>query len=235
VTRDARRYAAEAIGTALLVGFGAGAVMTDAATGGALGALGIAATFLLAVAALVACLGDVSGAHLNPAVTLAFWSVRRFPGREVLPYVAAQCGGAVAAALLLRGAFGLVASVGATVPRVPTATAFGVEFVFSFALFLVIAAVATDPRTPPGVAPLAVGGTVGLCALQGALTGASMNPARSLGPAVASGTFDAHWLYWAAPVAGMVTAARLSEWLRGARAHPAVPRDVPLGVEGPIG
>ncbi|MDF1504594.1 aquaporin [Roseisolibacter sp. H3M3-2] len=221
MTRDVRRYVAEALGTGLLVAFGAGAVMTDAITGGALGATGIAATFLLVVAALVACLGDVSGAHLNPAVTVAFWSVRRFPGREVLPYVAAQCAGAVVGALALRAALGPVASVGATVPRVPSVVAFGVEFVFSFALFLVIAAVATDPRTPAGVAPLAVGGTVGLCALQGALTGASMNPARSLGPAVAAATYAAHWLYWAAPVARRVAAARLSEWLRGARAHPA--------------
>ncbi len=218
----------------LLVTFGAGAVMTDAITGGALGSVGIAATFAIVVMALVTALGHVSGAHLNPAVTLAFWSMRRFPAREVPPYVLAQCAGATAGALLLRAALGRVAQVGATVPHVPVATAFGVECVFSFALFLVIAAVATDARTPPALAPLAVGGTVGLCALQGALTGASMNPARSLGPAVASGTFTAHWLYWAAPIVGMVVAARLFDWLRDARAHPVVPRDAALGVEGPI-
>lgn len=233
MTRDPRRYVAEALGTALLVTFGAGAVMTDTITGGALGAVGIAATFLLVVAALVTALGHVSGAHLNPAVTLAFWSMRRFPTREVLPYVLAQCAGATGGALLLRAALGRVAQVGATVPRVSVATAFGVELVFSFVLFLVIAAVATDPRTPPAVAPLAVGGTVGLCALQGALTGASMNPARSLGPAVASGVFTAHWLYWLAPIAGMLAAARLFDWLRHARAHPAA-REAALGVEGPI-
>lgn len=234
MTRDVRRYVAEAVGTALLVAFGAGAVMTDAIAGGALGTVGIAASFFLVVVALVSCLGHVSGAHLNPAVTLAFWSVRRFPAREVLPYVLAQCAGATVAALLLRAALGSVASVGATVPHLPVGAAFGVEALFSFALFLVIAAVATDPRTPAGVAPLAVGGAVGMCALQGALTGASMNPARSLGPALASGVFTAHWLYWVAPIVGMVSAARLFDWLRHARPHPATAPEAALGVEGPI-
>jgi aquaporin NIP len=215
VRRDARRYVAEALGTALLVAFGAGSVMTDAITGGALGPVGIAATFCLVVTALIACLGHVSGAHLNPAVTLAFWSMRRFPAREVPPYVAAQCTGAVAGALMLRAALGPVANVGATVPHVSIAVAFGVELAFSFVLFLVIAAVATDPRTPAAVAPFVVGGTVGLCALQGALTGASMNPARSLGPALVSGDLHALWLYLVAPLLGAALGALAYQFVRG--------------------
>lgn len=229
-----RRYTAEAIGTGILVFIGAGSIMTDAVSGHALGAVGIALSFFLVIAALVVCFGHLSGAHINPAVTIAMWSIRRFPSRDVMPYVVSQCIGATAGAELLRSILGPVGLNGATVPNVATLPAFAVEFVFSFALFLVIVAVATDQRVPAGVAPLAVGGAVGFCALQGYLTGASMNPARSFGPAVASNIWTVHWLYWVAPITGMLAAAQLYEWLRGASPAIAVPHGVALGVEGPI-
>lgn len=229
-----RRYTAEAIGTGILVFIGAGSIMTDALSGHALGPVGIALSFFLVVTALIVCFGHLSGAHINPAVTIAMWSIRRFPSRDVLPYIVSQCIGATAAAQLLRLILGPVGLNGATVPNVTTLSAFAVEFVFSFALFLVIVAVATDQRVPAGVAPLAVGGTVGFCALQGYLTGASMNPARSFGPAVASKVWTVHWLYWAAPITGMLAAAQIYEWLRAASPATAIPHGVALGVEGPI-
>lgn len=229
----ARRCVAECIGTALLVFIGAGSVMTDTLSGHALGAVGIALSFMLVVFGVIVAIGHISGAHINPAVTLALWSMRRFPARDVVPYISAQCIGAVAGAVALRTTLGPVASVGATVPHVTTIAAFVIEFVFSFVLMLVIAAAATDERVPVGVGPLAIGGTVGFCALQGWLTGASMNPARSLGPAVASGVWTAHWIYWLAPISGMIVAAQAYDWLRGADAT-VVQRGIAVGMEGRI-
>jgi MIP family channel proteins len=209
-----RRVAAEAVGTFFLVLIGPGAVMVDASTGGALGPTGVALAFAFVVLAMIFALGHLSGAHINPAVTVAFWSVRRFPGREVVPYLLGQCGGAVTASLVLRWVLGPVGSLGATLPHVGIARTFVVEGLFSFGLMLVIMAVATDDRLADGSAALAVGLTVGFCALLGALTGSSMNPARSLGPAVAGEVWTGHWVYWAAPISGMVTAARAYEGLR---------------------
>jgi aquaporin NIP len=234
MTSLVRRCVAEAIGTFFLVLIGPGAVMVDAYSGGALGHVGVALSFAFVVTAMIYALGHISGAHINPAVTVAFAAVRRFPRGDVLPYVIAQCAGAAAASLLARCALGPVGGLGATVPAVPVATAFGVEWVLSFGLMLVVMAVATDPRAAGGFAGIAVGLTVGFEAMAGGpLTGASMNPARSLGPALAGGGWAGHWLYWLAPLTAMVAAAWLYEWLRPAEA-PSVPRDVPLGVEGPL-
>jgi MIP family channel proteins len=231
----ARRAAAEAIGTFFLVLIGPGTAMVNAFAHGVVGHVGVALAFAFVVVAMVYALGHLSGAHLNPAVTLAFWSVRRFPGAEVVPYVAAQCGGAVLAAFVLRATLGAVGSSGATVPALPLPAAFGVEWLLSFALMFVIMAVATDERVADGFAPLAVGLTVGFCALMGGpLTGASMNPARSFGPAAVGGLWHAHWLYWVAPITGMMVAARTYETLRHAEALPVAPGIVPVGVQGPI-
>ena len=226
-----RRYVAEAIGTFVLVAVGPGAVMVAARTH-AFGDTGIAVAFGLAVMLCVAALGHVSGAHINPAVTIGFWSVRRFPLSDVAPYLLAQSVGAVAASALLGWLLGPVAAFGATIPGLPLAQAFVVEAAWSALLALVIAAVATDERSPRGVAPFAIGGTVGVGALvAGPLTGGSFNPARSFGPAVMSGTWTAHWLYWAAPILGMVAAMHAYELLRGARAAPI---SSATGVEGAI-
>jgi len=229
----ARRLVAEAFGTAVLVIVGAGSIMTDALSSHALGTVGIALSFMLVILAVIIGTGHISGAHINPAVTIGLWSMHRFPGRDVAPYVASQCAGAVVGAFLLKWTLGDIAWVGATVPNVSNGAAFVVEFVFSFMLMFVVAAVATDERVPGGIGPLAIGGTVGFCALQGWLTGASMNPARSLGPALASGVWTAHWIYWCAPITGMSAAAQLYDWLRGENAT-VVPRGVAVGAEGPI-
>lgn len=181
---------------------------------------------------MIYSLGHLSGAHINPAVTIAFWSVRRFPSGEVIRYVIAQCTGAVAASITLRITLGQIGNLGATLPTIPVGPAFLFEWLFSFALMLVIMAVATDERVADGFAPLAIGLTVGFCALMGGpLTGASMNPARSLGPALVGGYWRFLWVYWLAPITGMIAAARAYELLRRA-APPRVGR--PLGVQGPI-
>lgn len=229
---DWRRYVAEALGTFALVAIGPGSVMVAAKTG-AFGAPGIALAFGLVITIVVAATGHLGGAHINPAVTIGFWSVRRFPSHDVLPYVAAQCLGAIAASVMLGWLLGGVGNFGATIPSLSLGRAFVVEAGYSGLLAFVIMAVATDARTPPSVAPFAIGATVFAGALvTGPLTGGSFNPARSLGPAVAGGQWTAHWLYWAAPILGMIVAMRVYELLRGASA-PEV-QSTALGVEGPL-
>jgi glycerol uptake facilitator-like aquaporin len=153
----------------------------------------------------------------------------------VLPYIAAQCAGATVAAFTLRWLLGPVGNLGATIPALDLGRSFAVEAGYSGILALVIFAVATDERVPRSVPPFIIGASVFAGALvTGPLTGGSFNPARSLGPAVAGGIWTAHWLYWFAPVIGMLAAARLYEYLRGAAAPSMVPRGVPLGLEGAI-
>ena len=235
MTTLARRCVAEALGTFFLVLIGPGAVMVDAWSHGALGHVGVGLSFAFVVTAMIYALGHISGAHINPAVTVAFASARRFPRGDVLPYVLAQCLGAVAASLLSRLALGPVGHLGATLPAVPVWTAFAVEWVLSFGLMFVVMAVATDERVAGGFAGIAVGLTVGFEAMAGGpLTGASMNPARSLGPALAGGGWAGHWLYWLAPLTAMVAATWLYDWLRSAEAPRVVPRGVPLGLEGSL-
>ena len=188
---------------------------------------------------MVYALGHLSGAHLNPAVTVGFWSTRRFPGRDVAPYVAAQCVGAIAASAVLRAALGPVGHMGATLPALTPAItvggAFFIEWLLSFALMFVIMAVATDERVAPGFAPIAVGLTVGFCAMTGGpLTGASMNPARSFGPAVIGMEWRAHWIYWIAPITAMIVAARVYDLLRPAGTQRGNAGDSVVGVEGPV-
>ena len=208
--------------------------MVNAWSGGAVSHVGVALAFGFVVLAMVYALGHLSGAHINPAVTLAFWSIGRFPSSEVVPYVAAQCGGALGASLLSRAALGTVGSLGATVPSLPVAAAFWVEWLLSFVLMLVIMAVATDRRVADGFAGIAVGLTVGFCAMVGGpLTGASMNPARSFGPALAGNLWQSHWIYWVAPVTAMMIAARVYEQLRHAEPMGSG-KEAPLGVQGPV-
>ena len=214
--RHVRRWCAEALGAFFLVLIGPGAVMVNASSHGAIGQAGIALAFAFVIIAMIHALGPLSGAHLNPAVTVGFWSVRRFPAKEALPYVGAQCAGAVAASAVLRGVLGPVGQMGATLPNIPLASAFVVEWLLSFALMFVIIAGATDERVADGFAGIAVGLTVGFDAIMGGqLTGASMNPARSFGPALVGGLWHAHWLYWIAPITGAIVAPRSYEWLRG--------------------
>jgi MIP family channel proteins len=233
VTTSLRRYVAEALGTFMLVAVGPGAVMVAAKTH-AFGHTGVALAFGLVVTLIVASSGHLGGAHVNPAVTIGFWSVRRFPGRQVLPYIVAQCVGAIAASAALGWILGPVGNFGATVPALPLAQSFTVEAGFTAILGFVIMGVATDERTPAAVAPFAIGATVFAGALvTGPLTGGSFNPARTLGPAIIGDIWTAHWLYWVAPVVGMVAAMHLYELLRVASALSAS-REAPLGVEGPL-
>jgi MIP family channel proteins len=213
--RSARILSAEAIGTFALVFAGAGAVMVDAKTG-ALGQVGIAITFGLVIAAMIYAVGHVSGAHFNPAVTFAFAITRHFPWPRVGAYWAAQLAGALAAAGLLRALLGNVGNVGATLPSGSDWQSFAWEIVLTFFLMFVIMAVATDTRAVGEAAAIAVGGTVGLDAMFGGpISGASMNPARSLGPGIVAGELSSVWIYLAAPLVGAVLGALAYQLVRG--------------------
>jgi MIP family channel proteins len=215
----ARRALAEAIGTFALVFAGCGAIMVNATTD-ALGHVGVAISFGLVIMAMIYALGHISGAHFNPAVTLGFALGRHFPWHRVGVYWGAQLAGALAAAFVLRGSLGDVADVGATIPSGSDAQAFLWEGVLTFFLMLVIAAVATDTRAVGEAAAIAIGGAVGLDAMFGGpVTGASMNPARSLGPAIASGEYTALWVYLTAPLLGAAVAVVAYRVLRTAEAR----------------
>jgi aquaporin NIP len=210
-----RALLAELVGTFALVFAGAGAIMVDEKTG-APGHVGIAITFGLVIMAMIYAVGHVSGAHFNPAVSLAFALTRRFPWSRVTGYWAAQLTGALAAALLLRGSLGDIADVGATLPTGSDAQAFLWEGVLTFFLMFVIMAVATDTRAVGEAAAIAIGGTVALDAMFGGpITGASMNPARSLGPAVAALEFSSIWVYLIAPFVGAAAGAVVYQLIRG--------------------
>jgi MIP family channel proteins len=195
---------AEAIGTFMLVFAGTGAVMVNQISNGAVTHLGISIVFGAVVAALIYALAHISDAHFNPAVTLAFWSAGFFPGRRVLPYIGAQCLGAIAASALLVLSLGRVGNLGATLPLNENwLQALVLETVLTWMLMLVIFGSGLDRRAPGGFAGMAIGLTVALeAAFMGPITGASMNPARSLGPALVGGMWQHHWLYWVAPILG---------------------------------
>jgi MIP family channel proteins len=214
------RLAAEAIGVFALVFLGAGAASVNAWSNGAVSHTGVSLAFGAIILVAVYALGHVSGAHLNPAVTFGFWIARRFPGREVAPYIAAQLVGASAGAFALRAAVGSFTVFATTRPAIPVLSALAVEIVLSFFLMLVVMAVATDARVSGEVAGLAVGFIVMVDALMGGpLTGASMNPARSFGPALATGQWASHWIYWIGPIVGMAIAVPTYEYLRRGFSH----------------
>jgi MIP family channel proteins len=211
----ARRLAAELIGTFVLVFAGCGAIVVDAQSH-ALGHLGVALAFGLVITAMIYAVGHVSGAHFNPAVSFAFALTRHFPWPRVALYWGAQGAGALLAALFLRASLGNHASLGATLPSGSQAQSFVWEGLLTFVLMFVIMAVATDARAVGEAAAIAIGATVGLDALFGGpISGASMNPARSLGPAVVSGNLHALWLYLAAPLVGAAAGALAYQLVRG--------------------
>ncbi|MDP9353586.1 MAG: MIP family channel protein [Chloroflexota bacterium] len=209
-----RRAGAELVGTYALVTAGCGAVVVNGATG-APTHLGVALTFGLVITVMIMAMGHLSGAHFNPAVTVAFAVARHFPWREVSSYVGAQLMGAVLGALTLRALFGGTSGLGATVPSGALTQSLLLEVLLSAVLMLVIVSVATDTRAVGQLAAIAIGGTVALDALWGGpVSGASMNPARSFGPALVGWEWTAHWIYWVAPVLGTTLGALLYTWLR---------------------
>lgn len=210
------KYAAETFGTFSLVFAGTGAVVIDAVTGGGVSHVGVALTFGLVVMAMIYAVGDISGAHLNPAVTFGFWLARRLPGRWVVPYILAQLAGALAASVLLRSMFSNTAYLGATLPAGSQGQSFALEAVLTALLMFVILCVSTGPKEVGVMAGIAVGGVIGLEALfAGPISGASMNPARSLAPALVSGHLHALWVYLAAPMAGAAAAVPCWRITRG--------------------
>jgi MIP family channel proteins len=214
-----RRSVAEAIAAFALVFAGCGAIVTDATRDGVLGAGGVAAVFGLVIMVMVYATGHLSGAHINPAVTIAFTLTRHFPPRDAVAYIAAQLAGATAGALLLLAFWSAKpAALGATVPSLHAGPALLYEIVLTAVLMFVIVAVATDTRAVGAAAAIAIGGAVGLDALfAGPLTGASMNPARSFGPPRAPGEWTDFWVYVVGPLAGAALGAGAYEFIRAPR------------------
>lgn len=219
-----QKLAAEFLGVFALVCVGCGAIVVEAQTG-RLGHVGVALSFGLVILVMVAATGHISGAHLNPAVTLAFALIRHFPWREVPAYAAAQIAGAVAGSLTLLGLFGPDHGLGATVPAGSAMQSLGLEILLTAILMFVITAVATDTRAVGEMAAIAIGATVALDAMWGGpISGASMNPARSLGPALVEGNWTAHWVYWLGPIVGAILGAAAYQVLKAPRAV-TVPAD----------
>lgn len=202
---------------------GAGAVVVNAMTEGGVSQVGVGLTFALVVTAMVYALGGRSGAHINPAVTLGFALAQRFPLTWVPLYWVAQLLGAAVAALVLWALFGNVSSLGATLPVGPALQSLGPKTVLTFVLGFVVLGVATGPRAEGAHAALAIGAVVALGAtFAGPFSGASMNPARSFGPALVSGAWTHHWVYWGGPLTGAAL---------GVLAHQVVRKAVPPGTE----
>ncbi|MEM7086893.1 MAG: aquaporin [Bacteroidota bacterium] len=202
-----KRYIAEAIGTFGLVFCGTGAIIINEVTGGTVTHVGIAVTFGLIVMGMIYAFGDISGAHLNPAVTIAFAYAKKFPWREVPAYCISQIAGAFLASGILLFLFPENDLLGTTLPQIEVMKVFVLEIILTFFLMLVIINVSTGSKEIGVIAGIAIGGIVLLEAMfAGPITGASMNPARSISPAVVSGHLEHLWLYIAAPVIGALLA-----------------------------
>lgn len=203
------KYIAEAVGTFCLVVVGCGSLVVNQLSGGAVTHVGVSLVFGLIVLAMIYSLGPISGAHLNPAVTVGFLSAGRFTWRQTWRYLLAQFAGAVLASLFLKLLFGSTTSVGMTLPSGSWMQSFALEFFLTFLLMFVIMGVATGHREQGVMAGVAIGGTVCLEALLGGpISGASMNPARSWGPALIAQNFQHQWIYLVAPMLGSLVGAK---------------------------
>jgi aquaporin NIP len=224
-----RLYTAEFLGTFLLVFAGPGAVVINAVSGGNVTSLGIGLSFGLAVMAAIYAIGHISGAHINPAVTLACAMTRHFPWSHVPSYLAAQLLGGVAASSAQLLLFGNTTQLGASIPSGSALQALGLEVLLTFFLMFVIMAVATDVRAVGTAAAIAIGGYVALAAtFAGPIAGASMNPARSFGPALISGGWTAHWVYWVGSIVGAQLGAFAYRFIRVASPpQPTPEREAP--------
>jgi MIP family channel proteins len=211
-----RRLAAEALGVFLIVIFGPGAAVVSAHEGGAITLEGVAAANGIIILALIYTLGHVSGAHFNPGDTLSFALVRHFNPKEVVPYWLAQFAGGVLGAAVLLALFGDSAEAAVTFAHYSVEQAFAMEVVLTFLLMLVITAVATDSRAIGQAAAIAIGATVALdIIIGGPISGGSMNPARSLGPALVQWELSDIWIYLIAPPVGAILGALAYQAVRG--------------------
>jgi aquaporin NIP len=220
-----KKMFAEFLGTFALVFAGTGAIVINDVTGGSVSHVGVALTFGMVVLAMIYSLGDISGAHLNPAVTLGFFAAGRFKADLVLPYLLSQILGALTASALLRLLFAGHPTLGATIPAGPAWQSFVIEVVLTFFLMLVILSVSTGAKEKGVTAGIAVGAVIALEALfAGPICGASMNPARSLAPALVSFRLAEVWIYLTAPVLGAGLAVLAC---RGVREEGCCPLCVP--------
>ncbi len=208
--------AAEALGTFFLVLIGCGSIVVNTIYGGVIGHAGISVVFGMVVMAMIYSVGNISGAHLNPAVTIGFLFAKRIGIRQTLFYIVFQIIGGLAASLLLRLIFPESQSLGETIPSIKVLPAFLTEVVLTFMLMFVILNVSTGHKEKGIMAGVAIGATVCIAAMVGGpLTGASMNPARSLGPGIISGNLEHIWIYISAPVVGAILASPLCRILQG--------------------
>jgi len=209
-----KKYLAEYIGTFALVLIGTGAMVIDQHSGGAVGLVGIALAFGMIVMSMVYVFGPISGAHINPAVTIAFAYRGDFPKKQVGPYIIVQILGAVTASSLLRMMFPLNESLGWTIPSGGLLQSFVNEFVLTFLLMLSILGSTAEQKTE-SLCGLIIGFTlIGLILFGGPISGGAFNPARTLGPAIITQNFTALWLYMVAPPAGAVSAVVLWRYLK---------------------
>jgi aquaporin Z len=210
-----KKYYAEILGTFALVFCGTGAIIINQESAGVVTHAGIAFTFGLIVMVMIYALGPISGAHLNPAVTIAFAVARRFPPKEIFPYVLSQGIGAFAASFTLSLLFDKNEFLGATIPAGTELQSFVLEVILTFFLMLVIIQVATGSKEQGMFAGLAIGSTVLLEAMfAGPICGASMNPIRSISPAIVSGHVEHLWIYIVAPILGAVSAILVWRFLK---------------------
>lgn len=199
-----KQLLAEAFGTMMLIIIGCGAMVLNQTTGGAVGHTAICLIFGATVAILVLSLGHISSCHINPSVSIALWLEKRFEGKKVLPYIAAQIAGAIIGSAILKMIFPSSQTLGATLPEVTTQSAFTIELVISSVLFSTILFITRYTHKVWAIA-ITIGVVVTIIAyIAGPYTGASMNPARSIGPAIISGNLTYLWLYLLAPTLGMI-------------------------------
>jgi aquaporin NIP len=212
-----KKYLAETTGTFALVFCGTGAVIINQETGGAISHAGVAVTFGLIVAAMIYSIGDISGCHINPAVTIAFWIAKVFPGKDIFPYILSQAAGAFLASITLKFLFPLNETLGTTIPAGSAMQSFILEFILTFILMFVILHVAKGSKEQGMFAGLAIGSVILLEAMfAGPISGASMNPIRSISPAIVSGHCEHLWVYLLAPVLGALFAVLMWNILKPA-------------------
>jgi len=221
-----KKYCSEFIGTFFLVFAGTGAIIINDLTGGQITHLGVALTFGLVVMVMIYSIGNVSGAHMNPSVTLGFFMSGRLEKQQIFPYIASQFLGAMCASLTLRLLFLSHPDLGTTIPSGSVFQAFVMETLLSFLLMFVILNISTSTKEKDLIAGMVVGATIALEALfAGPITGASMNPARSLGPALVSGHLQYVWIYLTAPVLGAILACPICRLIKGSECCPVIEKD----------